>query len=100
MDWDADFFRKKGRAPPIDGGYDKKQTKDYQARYDTWEAARRLEDVYLECGWDKESTTQDGFRKAEFLERRNIFWQDVVRPLREREEEIDYENEDEDEDED
>lgn len=48
------------------------------------QARMGLKDLYLECGWDVTSRTQDGFDRAKFIEMRAKYMDDVVQPLEER----------------
>lgn len=51
---------------------------------EVWKAERRVRDIYLECGWDVNAQgEQTGFRREEFLERRNAYWDSFVAPLEE-----------------
>lgn len=59
-----------------------------------WWAARaveqalyRIKDIYLECGWDMTSQTQDNFDRARFIEMRERYMDEVVRPLEDKTEE-------------
>lgn len=51
----------------------------------TTEAYRQVElgirDLYLEAGWDVGSETQEGFDVEEFLEKREGYVQEVMRPV-------------------
>lgn len=44
-------------------------------------ALLRLRDLYLECGWDIKSKTQDSFDKKRFVEMRRRYLDEVVNPL-------------------
>lgn len=60
-----------------------------------WWAARaveqalwKLKDMYLECGWDVKSQTQDKFDRDRFIQMRTQYMDEVVRPLEETENKI------------
>lgn len=57
----------------------------YEADHKLWEALCKLADIYLECGWDVDAVVQTGFRRAEFIEKRTKYFDEVVKPLDEEE---------------
>jgi len=79
MEFNNDLFPECGRAPPED--WDEGAKVQFRVDYDVWQAKRKLADIYLECGWDVNAVEQSGFRRADFIARREKYWRDVVEPL-------------------
>lgn len=73
------MFTKYGRAAPEDR--DEGAKVQYEADYDVWEAKRKLVDLYLGCGWNVGVVEQASLRRAEFVARRERYWEEVVEPL-------------------
>ncbi|KAH9825668.1 hypothetical protein Tdes44962_MAKER00598, partial [Teratosphaeria destructans] len=64
--------------PPVDWPEADKQK--WHRMWEEWQAVRKLEDLYLECGWDVKTSEQRSFRRDEFLEKRWRYWQSVLEP--------------------
>lgn len=75
------------RTVPLDS-YTEGEKKVWLAQYEVWKASRKLKDIYLECGWDVNSQDQEGYRRDEFLGKRNRYWEEVVQPLHEMESQL------------
>ncbi|KAH7170094.1 hypothetical protein EDB81DRAFT_774430 [Dactylonectria macrodidyma] len=57
---------------------------NWQARHDNRMAQLKIRDLYLECGWDVNSKSQDTFDRKRFVEMREQFRVEVLDPLRNR----------------
>lgn len=85
--FDHEFFSESGGQPPED--YSDVEKRRWKASYDIWAAVHCIKDLYLEFGWDVEATEQTEFRRDEFLERRAMYWEELVIPLLRIEDEMD-----------
>lgn len=80
----ASYFATLGRGGPRNEGWSALARARHAADFDAWAAVRGLEGLYLGCGWDVEAEGgegQVGFRRGEFVERRERYWREVVEPL-------------------
>lgn len=50
------------------------------------EALWKIEDIYLESGWDVASPKQEAFDREVFVEKRRVYIKEIVRPLEEEHE--------------
>lgn len=80
--WDSDRSVYAPLEPPQH--YSPGQKMHWWAARAVEQARRKLEDVYLECGWDVTSQRQDDFDRARFIEMRKQHMDEVVRPLVEK----------------
>ncbi|KAK4891595.1 hypothetical protein LTR27_009764 [Elasticomyces elasticus] len=78
MDWDDEETYMSGGIAPVGQGYTARDALWYGARYREYIAVHGLKDLYLECGWDVDAVNQTRFRRAEFVEKRQKYWEDVV----------------------
>jgi hypothetical protein len=60
------------------------QRQSFERSQRGWQAERRLEAIYLDCGWDVRTAEQTNFRRDEFLRRRSEHIRNVVGPLERR----------------
>jgi len=60
------------------------QRESFERNRRVWQAERRLEAIYLDCGWDVRAVEQTNFRRDEFLRRRSDYIRNVVGPLERR----------------
>jgi hypothetical protein len=82
IEFNNDLFLECGRTPPED--WEHRGKIQFQADYDVWHAKRKLADIYLERGWDINIAEKIGFRRAEFITRRERYWREVVELLEQR----------------
>ncbi|KAF2766538.1 hypothetical protein EJ03DRAFT_338317 [Teratosphaeria nubilosa] len=61
--------------PPFDWPEADKQK--WQGMWKDWQAVRKLEKLYLECGWDVNTSEQRSFRRDEFLQKRLQYWESI-----------------------
>lgn len=66
-------------------GWSEHEKQRHLASYRTWDAVRKLRDLYVECGWDVDAVEQKNFRRDELIERRARHWVEVVEPLQQEE---------------
>lgn len=79
VDFNPEFYRESGGVPPQD--WSKREQKIWKSSYNIWQATQELRKLFLECGWNTETSNQSAFRRDEFMEKRDRYWADVVGPL-------------------
>ncbi|KAK4554478.1 hypothetical protein LTR86_008332 [Recurvomyces mirabilis] len=79
LDFRYEFYHDSGGQPPVD--WDAKSQRQWLASYNVWAAARKIRDMYLDCGWNISTSDQPGFRRDELLDRRTAYWAEIVQPL-------------------
>ncbi|KAK5741363.1 hypothetical protein LTR17_004070 [Elasticomyces elasticus] len=84
MDWDDEETYMSGGIAPIGQGYTARDALWYGAQYREYIAVHGLRDLYLECGWEVDAVNQTRFRRAEFVEKRQKYWEDVVEVVMEQ----------------
>lgn len=74
-------------APPVRTDFRDESDVESQVRArDDFLAKRQLKDLYLECGWDVNATSQSAFRRDEFLEKRRQHLDTICRHILEENE--------------
>lgn len=68
--------------------YSLKERKMWLLSQATAQALWKLEDIYLQCGWDPNSKEQESFDREQFLQRRQEYLREVVQPLLDKEEQL------------
>lgn len=86
LDFNHGLYSESGGLPPKD--WPEHNKRQWWAQYATWQAVRKLEDIYLDCGWNVDTLQQPNFRREEFIKRRQKYWEEVVQPLIDRETEV------------
>ncbi|KAK3678259.1 hypothetical protein LTR78_001554 [Recurvomyces mirabilis] len=79
LDFRYEFYHDSGGHPPVD--WEEHFQRQWLASYNVWAAARKMKDIYLDCGWNVNTSDRSGFRSDEFIERRATYWTKVVQPL-------------------